>query len=75
VEELGRGFVSEFIIQFEVAGILLTVSLIGAIVIAFEERSRRQRVLTLAEEHILRQRQQAAAAAEPAPAGAADLAE
>jgi NADH-quinone oxidoreductase subunit J len=72
VEELGRGFVSEFIIQFEVAGILLTVALIGAIVIAFEERSRRRRVLTLAEEYTLRQRQQATTAAEQSVADAAD---
>jgi NADH-quinone oxidoreductase subunit J len=49
--ELGRGFVIEFLLQFEVAGVLLTVALIGAIVIAFEERARRRRVLTLAEEH------------------------
>jgi NADH-quinone oxidoreductase subunit J len=72
VAELGRGFVSEFIIQFEVAGVLLTVALIGAIVIAFEERARRRRVLTLAEEHILRQRQQATTAVEQAVADAAD---
>lgn len=52
--ELGRGFVFEYLIQFQVAGVLLTVALIGAIVIAFEERARRRRVLTLAEEHELR---------------------
>lgn len=52
--ELGRGFVVEYLIQFQVAGILLTVALIGAIVIAYEERARRRRVLTLAEEHELR---------------------
>ncbi|MEI6776182.1 MAG: NADH-quinone oxidoreductase subunit J [Chloroflexales bacterium] len=72
VEEIGRGFVNEFVIHFEVAGILLTVALIGAIVIAFEERSRRRRVLTLAEEHILQQRQQATAARVSAVADAAD---
>lgn len=72
VEEIGRGFVNEFVIHFEVAGILLTVALIGAIVIAFEERSRRRRVLTLAEEHILRQRQQATAERVSAVADAAD---
>jgi NADH-quinone oxidoreductase subunit J len=55
--ELGRGFVFEFLLQFQVAGVLLTVALIGAIVIAFEERARRRRVLTLAEEHELRKRQ------------------
>lgn len=54
--ELGRGFVNEFLLQFEVVGVLLTVALIGAIVVAFEERARRRRVLTLAEEHELRQR-------------------
>lgn len=54
--ELGRGFVVEYLIQFQVAGVLLTVALIGAIVIAFEERVRRRRVLTLAEEHELQQR-------------------
>ncbi|MCX7859562.1 MAG: NADH-quinone oxidoreductase subunit J [Chloroflexus sp.] len=48
--ELGRGFVNEFLIQFQVVGVLLTVALIGAIVIAFEERTRRRKVLTLAEE-------------------------
>jgi NADH-quinone oxidoreductase subunit J len=61
VDLLGRGFVAEFLIQFEVAGVLLTMALIGAIVIAFEERSRRRRVLTLAEEHALRKRQATAA--------------
>ena len=72
VEEIGRGFVNEFVIHFEVAGILLTVALIGAIVIAFEERSRRRRVLTLSEEHILRQRQQATAERVSAVADAVD---
>jgi NADH-quinone oxidoreductase subunit J len=52
--QLGQGFVFEYLIQFQVAGVLLTVALIGAIVIAFEERARRRRVLTLAEEHELR---------------------
>jgi NADH-quinone oxidoreductase subunit J len=60
VEDLGRGFVNEFVLQFEIAGVLLTVGLIGAIVIAFEERSRRRRVLTLAEEYELRKRRQVA---------------
>lgn len=52
--ELGRSFVLEYMLHFQVAGVLLTVALIGAIVIAFEERTRRRRVLTLAEEHELR---------------------
>jgi NADH-quinone oxidoreductase subunit J len=73
VEELGRGFVNEFVLHFEVAGVLLTVALIGAIVIAFEERARRRRVLTLAEEHELRRRRQVAA--EQAPVAAADAAD
>jgi NADH-quinone oxidoreductase subunit J len=47
--------------------LLLLVALIGAIVIAFEERSRRRKVLTLAEEFALRQ-QQAQATATAAPA-------
>lgn len=54
--ELGRGFVVEYLLQFQIAGVLLTVALIGAIVIAYEERARRRRVLTLAEEHELRRR-------------------
>ncbi|NTU78482.1 MAG: NADH-quinone oxidoreductase subunit J [Chloroflexales bacterium] len=71
--ELGRGFVFEYMLQFQVAGVLLTVALIGAIVIAFEERSRRRSVLTLAEEHELRKaatqrRGPRAPAGEPVPA-------
>lgn len=57
--ELGLGFTREFLLQFQVAGVLLTVALIGAIVIAYEERRRRRRVLTLAEEHELRTREPA----------------
>lgn len=53
--ELGRDFVFVYLLQFQVAGVLLTMALIGAIVIAFEERARRRRVLTLAEEHALQQ--------------------
>ncbi len=56
--ELGRGFVHEFLLHFEIAGVLLLVALIGAIVIAFEERNRRRKVLTLAEEHELRKRRE-----------------
>lgn len=70
--EIGTAFVREYLIQFQIAGVLLLVALIGAIVIAYEERSRRRRVLTLAEELELRKRrQQAGAEAEaklPAPA-------
>jgi NADH-quinone oxidoreductase subunit J len=55
--ELGFGLVREFVLQFEIAGLLLLVALIGAIVIAYEERARRRRVLTLAEEHRLKQQE------------------
>ena len=63
--ELGRGFVVEYLIQFQLAGVLLTVALIGAIVIAYEERARRRRVLTLAEEHELRRRRAERPTSEP----------
>lgn len=67
--EIGTGFVREFFLQFQVAGILLFVALIGAIVVASEARDRRGRILTLAEEHELRKRrQQAAEAPDAAPA-------
>lgn len=77
VPDLGKGFVTDFVIQFEIAGVLLTVALIGAIVIAFEERGRRRRVLTLAEEHELRKRLRAQPASSPreAPAASARIAE
>ena len=52
--EIGRSFMREFLLPFEVASILLLVALIGAVVIAHEERTRRRRVLTLAEETALR---------------------
>lgn len=61
--EIGRSFMREYLLPFEVASILLLVALIGAVVIAYEERSRRRRVLTLAEEVALRQVQAAADAA------------
>lgn len=48
--EIGTAFMREYLLPFEVASVLLLVALIGAIVIAFEERSTRRRVLTLAEE-------------------------
>ena len=57
VRELGTAFMREFLLPFEIASVLLLVALIGAIVIAFEERSARRRVLTLAEEVALRQKQ------------------
>jgi NADH-quinone oxidoreductase subunit J len=63
-QELGRAFMSEYLLPFELASVLLLVALIGAIVIAFEERSRRRRVLTLAEEVALRQKQREQAEAQ-----------
>ncbi|MBA3943786.1 MAG: NADH-quinone oxidoreductase subunit J [Herpetosiphonaceae bacterium] len=52
--EIGQSFMKEYLLPFELASILLLVALVGAVVIAFEERSRRRRVLTLAEETALR---------------------
>lgn len=52
--EIGTAFLREYLLPFEVASVLLLVALIGATVIAFEERARRRRVLTLAEEVALR---------------------
>ncbi|HEY0735580.1 MAG TPA: NADH-quinone oxidoreductase subunit J [Herpetosiphonaceae bacterium] len=52
--EIGRSFMREYLIPFEVSSILLLVALIGAVVIAYEERTRRRRILTLAEEAELR---------------------
>jgi NADH-quinone oxidoreductase subunit J len=75
--EIGTAFMREYLLPFEIASVLLLVALVGAIVIAFEERSRRRRVLTLAEELALRQAQglppaptatAAPIAAEPHPA-------
>src|SRR5262245_30819555 len=60
--ELGTAFMREYLLPFELASVVLLVALIGAIVIAFEERSRRRKVLTLAEEFALRQQQAQAAA-------------
>ncbi len=52
--EIGRSFMGEYLLPFEVSSILLLVALIGAVVIAYEERTRRRRILTLAEEAELR---------------------
>ena len=65
VVELGTAFMREYLLPFELASVLLLVALIGAIVIAFEERSRRRKVLTLAEEFALRQQQAQAATTVP----------
>ena len=53
--DIGKKFMGEYLLPFELASVLLLVALIGAIVIAFEERSARRRVLTLAEEVAQRQ--------------------
>lgn len=52
--EIGRSFLGEYYVPFWVGNILLIVALIGAVVIAYEERTRRRRILTLAEEAELR---------------------
>jgi NADH-quinone oxidoreductase subunit J len=52
--QIGTAFMREYLLPFEIVSILLLVALIGAIVIAFEERSGRRRVLTLAEEVAMR---------------------
>lgn len=66
--EIGQAFMREYLIPFEVVSVLLLVALVGAIVVAYEERSRRRRVLTLAEEHALRQQR-----APQAPQGPAQM--
>jgi NADH-quinone oxidoreductase subunit J len=48
--QIGESFMREYLLPFEVASVLLLVALVGAIVVAFEERGTRRRVLTLAEE-------------------------
>ena len=68
--EIGRSFMREYLLPFEVASILLLVALIGAVVIAYEERSRRRRVLTLAEEAALRRSPAAPETAPPLAASA-----
>ena len=62
--EIGRSFMQEYLLPFEVASILLLVALIGAVLIAYEERGRRRRILTLAEEATLRR---SPAGVEPSP--------
>jgi len=53
-ETIGASFMREFLLPFEVASVVLLAALVGAIVVAFEERGERRRVLTLAEEVALR---------------------
>lgn len=71
VGTLGVAYIEVYLIPFQIAGLLLLVALIGAIVIAFEEREGRKRVLTLAEEHALRRQEQAATAQAVVPAAQA----
>lgn len=52
--EIGVAFMRDYLLPFEVASVLLLVALVGAIVIAHEERARRRRVPTLAEEVALK---------------------
>lgn len=68
--EIGTSFMREYLLPFEVASVLLIVALIGAIVVALEDRGARRRVLTLAEELALRKKQ--AARSQP-PEGASAL--
>jgi NADH-quinone oxidoreductase subunit J len=56
--ELGFAFMQEYLLPFQAAAVLLLVALVGAIVIAYEERTRRGRVLTLAERLELQRQQQ-----------------
>lgn len=70
--EIGTAFMREYLLPFEVASILLLVALVGAIVIAFEGRERRRRVLTLAEQVRLRRLQEGAARPE-VPAAPANV--
>lgn len=61
-QQIGVAFMQRYLLPFEVASVVLLTALVGAIVIAFEERAARRRVLTLAEEVALRRQQP------PAPA-------
>jgi NADH-quinone oxidoreductase subunit J len=71
VEQIGAAFMQEYLLPFELAAMLLFVALVGAIVVAYEERARRRRILTLAEEWELRKQQ---ASSEGSEAQAADVA-
>src|SRR4029079_901205 len=72
--EIGRSFMQEYLLPFEVASILLLVALIRAVVIAYEERSRRRRVLTLAEEAALRRSLSSTSEISPLAASSTELA-
>jgi NADH-quinone oxidoreductase subunit J len=68
--QIGTAFMREYLLPFEIASVLLLVALIGAIVIAYEERSARRKVLTLAEEVALRQQRSAPMREAPAASAA-----
>lgn len=52
--EIGVAYMREYLVPFILSSVLLLTALLGAIIIAFEERTRRRRILTLAEEAELR---------------------
>jgi NADH-quinone oxidoreductase subunit J len=56
--DLGVAFMQEYLLPFEVAAVLLLVALVGAIVIAYEERAQRRKIPTLAEQWATRQQAQ-----------------
>jgi len=58
--QLGQAFIQEYLLPFQVGAVLLLMALVGALVIAYEERERRRSVLTLAEEVALRKRREQA---------------
>lgn len=58
IVDIGQALVGEYLLAFEVAGIILLIGLVGAIVIAFGERSQRRIIPTLAEEFAQKLRQQ-----------------
>ncbi len=59
VADIGKAFMREYLLPFEVASLVLLVALIGAIVVVFEERTERRVILTLAESWALRQKESA----------------
>jgi NADH-quinone oxidoreductase subunit J len=73
--EIGTAFMQEYMLPFQLAAVLLLVALVGAIVIALEERTRRRPVPTLAErweEQRRQQQEQQQATAPPAQAATDD---
>ena len=55
-EDIGISLMREYLLPFEIVSVLLLAALVGSIVIAYEDRTQRRRVLTLAEEVALRKR-------------------